>query len=310
MAHGVVRRFGLCRSPTRRGACLYLLLLLLAGGPFLHVAAGQGDRPDEHECHLFGYHFSPEAASPELLEVLCQGLYDKTLPSIREVPSRDGWGFGYFLAPPHLGIERPILIKSGVAASDDDLRWASAIAEIEDFAFGGQNTNTVVGHVRLSSYGPDNGALPNPHPFADSLMGRWWFFAHNGHMRPDTLLPWIPEPFLARHPFDYDSVLVDSEVLFRYCQFEIEQLGSTRAGLLKALGRVKDYNDFLFNVCLSDGDTLWAAHSHTRAFYYDAEGDSSSWWVSTVKKGEAPPAMENHHLYWFAGDSMGVASYE
>lgn len=291
-------------SAAMSRATLCMLLAVF----FFQIAAPQEDRPDEHECHLFGYHFSAEAASPELLEVLCQGLYDKTLPSLRETPSRDGWGFGYFLAPPHQGIERPILVKSGAAAADDDVRWNAAIAEIEEFAFGG--LNTVVGHVRLSSYGPDNGALPNPHPFADSLMGRWWFFAHNGHMKPDTLMPWIPAEFLERHPLDYDSILVDSEVLFRYCQYEIEQLGSARAGLLSAFGRVKDYEDFVFNICLSDGDTLWAAHSHTRALYYGAANDSSSWWVSTVPLGEAPVEMENHRLHWFTADSAGVASYE
>ncbi len=266
---------------------------------------------DEHECHLFGYIYADGAASEDVLAAQCSNLYDKTIlqrEGLRETPSRDGWGFAYFLAPPHPGIQRPIVIRSGAAASDDDLRWQAAQDEVAAHGFGG--ASCVVGHVRLSSYGPDNGALPDPHPFADSLMGRWWFFAHNGHMVPDTLMQWIPQEFLERHPLDYVPILVDSEVLFRYCQYEIERLGSVREGLLTAFGRVKEYHDFVFNICFTDGDTLWAAHSHTRSFYYDVLPDSSSWWASTVVEGQNPPAMENHHLYWFTGDGMGVVSYE
>lgn len=273
----------------------------------------------EHECHLFGYLFSQGAGSEEILSNLCQDLYEKTLPlrathtsqggGWRESPSRDGWGFAYFLAPRHPGIMRPILIKSGAAASDDDARWNAARDEIAIFAL--QGPSVVVGHVRKSSYGPDDGALPDPHPFSDSLMGRWWHFAHNGHMKPDTLMPWIPDEFLAGHALDYEPVRVDSEVLFRYCQYEIERLGSVREGLLLAFHRVKGYEDFLFNTTLTDGDTLWAAHTHDSVpFYFDAAPDSSAWWVSTVQ-GEGDPAqMEADHLYWFTSGGMGVASYE
>jgi hypothetical protein len=265
----------------------------------------------EHECHLFGYLFGDGAGSAEALAVQCQNLYEKTtLPAGdgREMPSRDGWGFAYFLTPAHSGIMGPIVIRSGAPACDDDRRWQAAREEIAAFGLGG--ASCVTGHVRLSSYGPDHGALPDPHPFADSLQGRWWFFSHNGHMVPDTLMSWIPPEFLGRHPLDYPVMLVDSEVLFRYCQYEIERKGNVRVGLLAALGRVKGYDDFLFNVCLSDGDTLWAAHSHTRAFYYGPLADSTAWWASTVPEGETPATMLNHHLYWFTAGGMGVESYE
>lgn len=267
--------------------------------------------PDTHECHLFGYVHGDGGGSAEVLAAQCAKLHAKTiLPGIggRETPSRDGWGFAYFLAPRHPGIVRPALIRSGAPASDDDLRWEAAQEEIGAFGLGGRSC--VCGHVRLSSYGPDRGALPDPHPFADSLGGRWWFFAHNGHMVPDTLMAWIPPEFLGRHPLDYEPIRVDSEVLFRYCEYEIERLGDVRAGLLHAFGRVKERHDFLFNICLSDGDTLWAARSHSRAFYYGALPDSASWWASTVPEGEAPAAMLNHHLHWFTPEGMGSESYE
>jgi predicted glutamine amidotransferase len=304
-----------------RAGVLLAALTLVSGFP---QAATRAERPRvspaaEHQCHLFGYAFGAGAESTGVFSTLCANLFATTLPRTggeipgrggdRETPSRDGWGFGYFLVPPHPGIERPILIKSGAAAGDDSARWTAAGSEITEHGLSA--AGTVLGHVRLSSYGPDQGALPNPHPFADSLIGRWWIFAHNGHMRPDTLLPWIPIEFLTRHPLDYQPIHVDSEVLFRYCQFEIERLGSVRAGLLSAFNRVKGYDDFVFNICLADGDTLWAAHTHDdRQFYFDAGADSSSWWVSTVPGEGAPREMEDHHLYWFTPDGMGSESYE
>jgi predicted glutamine amidotransferase len=280
-----------------------LLILLLAGTAVSQAA--------DHECHIFGLVCDGQGSYSGVFERLCQGLYQKTLPSIptRESPSRDGWGFGYFLAPPDPAVSCPMLIRGGPPACEDSGRWGGAMREVEVYGLAG--ATCVLGHVRKSSYGPDLGALPDPHPFADSLLGRWWLFSHNGHMIPDSLLSWVPPEFLGRHPLDYDEVYVDSELLFRYCQYEIEQRGSVLAGLRFALNRVKNQNDFVFNICLTDGDTLWTAHTLSYTpFYYAPVADSSAWWASTVG-GEAPPAgMETDRLYWFTPGGMGSASYE
>ncbi len=298
---------------TRRGRCWAAVSACAAGllaCAWVATADAAPPRAD-HECHLLGLVFHDGPVCQTVFEELSAGLYRKTLPqdADRESPSRDGWGFGYFLAPPHAGIERPMLIKAGPPACEDSLRWAAAITEIEGFALGAQNT--ILGHVRKSSYGPDHGALPDPHPFADSLMGKWWLFSHNGHMVPDTLLSWIPAEFLTRHPLDYDEIWVDSEILFRYCQYEIERLRSVRAGLLFAFHRVKSYDDFVFNICLTDGDTLWAAHTLSYTpFYYAPVADSTAWWVSTVSSGGPQSEMAMHGLYWFTPGAMGSMSYE
>lgn len=291
------------------------------------------DITTDHQCQLFGYVFGTDGGSVATFETLCALLYDETLPDTRAIyqgtrdsvlpaarlvsfdaplrasPSRDGWGFGYFFAPPQPGILRPIVIRAGPPACEDVRRWNDAVAEVSSFGLGA--ASTVIGHVRKSSYGPDNGALPDPHPFADSLGGRWWLFAHNGHMVPDTLLPWIPPEFLARHPLDYDEVLIDSEVLFRYCMYEIERQQSVRDGLLYTFHRVKSYADFVFNICLTDGDTLWVAHSISYTpVYYESEGNDSAWWASTVRGSGYPATMGMHRLYWFTSGDMGWTSYE
>ncbi len=318
-------RTGFGRGPRVTG-------VFLAAAIFVGASLAVDTTHDDHECHLFGYVFGDDGGSPAQLETLCQEIYDKTIESrdalpasdppgdpdatrpdrtpLRESPSRDGWGFTYFLAPPHPGLQRPVFVKSGAAASDDDLRWNAAVSEITDFGLGARSV--VTGHVRKSSYGPDNGALVNPHPFADTLGGRWWTFAHNGHMVPDTLLAWIPEDFLARHPLNYAPIEVDSEVLFRYCLYQIEQHGNVRDGLLEAFGRVREhYSAFVFNICMTDGDTLWTAHTHNVfPFYYGANEDSSAWWASTASAEADPAEMEQHHLYWFSADGWGEASYD
>jgi len=315
----------LCLCP-----CLWLAAVWLAGASHGAVPAIRPTDPSEHECQLFGYIFADGAGDPAVLATLCANLYNQTLPAEiasgqdpagflceaatgradRSSPSRDGWGFGYYLAPPHPNIHHPILIKGGPPACEDDARWNAAVGEITAFGLGG--ASTVLGHVRKSSYGPDRGALPDPHPFADSLMSRWWLFEHNGHVVPDSLLGWIPPEFLTRHPLDYDEVYVDSEALFRYCQYEIESRGNVRDGLLFAFHRVKGHTNFVFNTCFTDGDTLWAAHSISYTpFYYGAVADSAAWWASTVPRDTpAPESMEMHHLYWFAPGCAGSASYE
>lgn len=293
------------RQPARRaGAAAALLALCLAAVP-------GGARGSDHECHIFGLICDDQGAYGALFDSLCQGLYQKTVPAPppRESPSRDGWGFGYFIAPRDPMVIEPMRVKGGPPACEDSVRWEAARREVEAYALGG--ASCVLGHVRKSSYGPDFGALPDPHPFADSLMGRWWLFQHNGHMRPDSVRSWIPDAFLARHPIDYDETYVDSEIFFRYCQYEIEQHGSVEEGLLVALHRVKVHHDFIFNICLTDGDTLWTAHTlENTPFYYAATGDSAAWWASTVGLGPSQISMATDHLYWFTPGAHGEASYE
>jgi predicted glutamine amidotransferase len=325
----------LLRCPSRRALVLGLLLCQAAIGASAGSSEGKAAPdssvpPADHNCQIFGLVFASGQAQVRVFKTLCRYLYEETFPDPRRssldrpglrragdaasrgraAPSRDGWGFGYFFSPPHLGIDHPMVIRGGPPACEDSVRWNGAIDEIATYGFGG--ASAVLGHVRKSSYGPDWGALPDPHPFADSLGGRWWLFSHNGHMLPDSVLSWIPAEFLERHPIDYDEVLVDSELFFRYCEYEIARLGTVRDGLLYALHRVKSHDDFLFNICLTSGDTLWTAHtlSYTPFYYAVATPDSTAWWASTAVGGAMLPEMEMDHLYWFTSGGMGSASYE
>jgi len=258
----------------------------------------------DHECHLFGYVFGAGAGSESWLRALGEDLHQQ---SRQGRASRDGWGFAYFLSPPLPWIARPIMLRGGAPACEDDSRWEAAIGEIADRGLAG--ASVVFGHVRNSSSGPDGGALPDPHPFADSLAGRWWLCAHNGATPPDTLLGWLDPAFLEAHPLDYAPLHVDSELLFRYCLQEIAAAGGVRAGLRAALGRIAS-GHYACNLCLTDGDTLWAAHSFPQVpFYYGPAGNGRAWWASVIPADEGAAAMENDHLYWFAPGGMGAVSY-
>jgi predicted glutamine amidotransferase len=282
-------------------------LLVLAS--LLLVARSAPAPLPPHECHIFGYIFAAGSGSPDWLTALCENLRLKSMPGRDELrAASDGWGFAYYLSPPAAWIDQPIMIRGGPPAYLDGQRWGEAQTEIE--AFGLAGPSCVLGHVRSSSSGPDRGALPNPHPFADSLGGRWWLFSHNGRADPDSMLTLLDPAFLERHPLDYAPVYMDSELLFRYFLQRVEETGDVRTGLLAALHRVKGFTS-LVNICLTDGDTLWTAHSFTQIpFYYYTAGDSSAWWASTVSEGSHYRSMSDDNLYWFTPGAMGSQSYE
>ncbi len=304
---GVTHRIGLAR--VRALAARHRVRVAVGLVSLMLVAQSAPAALPPHECHLFGYVFAAGSGSPDWLAALIENLRQKTMPTRDELrAASDGWGFAYYLTPPLAWIERPIVIRGGPPAYLDTQRWNEARAEIA--AFGLAGASAVLGHVRSSSSGPDAGAIPDPHPFADSLGGRWWLFAHNGRAEPDSMLALLDPGFLERHPLDYAPVYMDSELLFRYFLQSIEEAGNVRAGLLAALSRVKRFTS-LVNICLTDGDTLWTAHSFTQVpFYYYTAGDSSAWWASTVSEGAHYHSMSDDHLYWFTPGAMGSQSYE
>jgi len=274
--------------------------------PGAKAMAADGRAPKfAHECDLFAYHFVNGEAV--FLATLAEGLLGQVSTRGDRRSNDDGWAFGYFLAPPLENITRPIILRRGARGIFDLARWDAAVAEVQNHGLA--TAASVVGHVRNSSFGPDAGALPDPHPFADSLAGRWWLFAHNGTVAPDSLLQWIDRAFLDAHPLDYAPLYVDSELLFRFALDMISRYGNVQRGLLAAFDRV-ERSGGLFNLCLTDGDTLWTAHSfHQVPFRYGARADSTAWWVATYAAAEPSAQMELNRLYWFAPGSVGSRGY-
>ncbi len=120
----------------------------------------------------------------------------------------------------------------------------------------------IIAHIRKATQG--RVALENTHPFVRELWGRYWVFAHNGH-----LTDYDPKLHAAFHPVG-DT---DSERAFCWLMQElsknharlpsIEHLTETLTELAATPAR-----HGTFNFLLSNGEALWA-HCSTKLHYVE-----------------------------------------
>jgi predicted glutamine amidotransferase len=160
---------------------------------------------------------------------------------------RDGWGIAFF---EDRGV-RQFLDHQPSAVSP-------IAALVRDYPIKSKN---VIAHIRKATQGKV--ALENTHPFQRELWGRYWIFAHNGHVsnfaphldgsfRPvgqtdsERAFCWILQR-LHRH---FGECCPSQEAFFAYLAELTKEAGSHGA----------------FNFLLSNGDTL-IAHCSTRLSY-------------------------------------------
>lgn len=175
------------------------------------AGAGTG-APPEHACRLWGMiGTAPDDAV--LDDQLVSGTHSlMTLAS----SNRDGWGVAYW-ATGLSGIDlgRPQVLRGGPPANDpNDPRYRLAAAEI-----GQQDAHCAVVHVRAASSGHAN--APDPHPFVRGNL----CLAHNGSAVIATMQALLEEGtpgYLEKHPPDYDTPYVDSELYFLYVLKRLE----------------------------------------------------------------------------------------
>lgn len=156
---------------------------------------------------------------------------------------RDGFGIGFFEGP---GAR---LFVDTVSAR------VSPVAEmIRRYPLRSQH---IIAHIRKATQGAV--ALENTHPFMRELWGRYWVFAHNGH-----LADYEPKLHAAYRPVG----TTDSERAFCWLMQElaknhaglpsVEHLSQTLRELVPQVAR-----HGTFNFLLSNGQALWA-HCSTR----------------------------------------------
>lgn len=156
---------------------------------------------------------------------------------------RDGFGIGFFEGP---GAR---LFVDTVSAR------VSPVAEmIRRYPLRSQH---IIAHIRKATQGAV--ALENTHPFMRELWGRYWVFAHNGH-----LTDYEPKLHAAYRPVG----TTDSERAFCWLMQElaknhaglpsVEHLSQTLRELVPQVAR-----HGTFNFLLSNGQALWA-HCSTR----------------------------------------------
>lgn len=159
---------------------------------------------------------------------------------------RDGWGIAFFEG------------RGSRLFLDDQPSVDSPVAElVRQYPI--RSTN-VIAHIRKATQGVV--ALENTHPFMRELWGRYWIFAHNGHLK--DFAPTLDGNFI---PVGN----TDSERAFCYL---LQTLRARFAGppsrdeLFAAMGELAEeiarYGEF--NFLLSNGDFLFA-HCATRLSY-------------------------------------------
>lgn len=159
----------------------------------------------------------------------------------------DGWGIAFFEG------------KGTRLFLDPQPSCSSPIAElVRRYPIRSKN---VIAHIRKATQGAVG--LENTHPFIRELWGRYWIFAHNGHLV--DFAPALDGPF---RPVG----VTDSERAFCWLLQEIRRRhgdqAPTAAELFDALHaltlQVAGHGEF--NFLLSNGDSLFA-HASTRLSY-------------------------------------------
>lgn len=160
---------------------------------------------------------------------------------------RDGWGIAFFEG------------KGVRLFLDPNPSADSPVAElVRQYPMRSLN---VIAHIRKATLGPVG--LENTHPFQRELWGRYWIFAHNGHLK--AFAPTLSGRFLPVG--ETDSELAFCHILDTLHQrFPLERpapeaLYGTLRELASEIGALGE-----FNFLLSDGDWLFA-HCSSRLCY-------------------------------------------
>ena len=155
----------------------------------------------------------------------------------------DGWGIAFFEG---LGVRHLVDAQSAATSPVADLVRRYPI-----------KSPNVIAHIRKATQGAV--ALENCHPFVRELWGRYWVFAHNGHL--EQFAPQLHGSF---RPVGQ----TDSERAFCWLMQElakshagvptVQELGCTLRELVPRLAA-----HGTFNFLLSNGQALWA-HASTQ----------------------------------------------
>ena len=191
-------------------------------------------------CQLLGMNCNKPASISFSFEGFCRrgGQTDE---------HSDGWGIAFFED------------RGCRLLVDDKSSATSPLAElIKHYPIKSCN---VVAHIRKATQGPV--ALENSHPFMRELWGRYWVFAHNGHLKN-----YAPKLEGAFHPVG----ATDSERAFCYLLQSLQArfgdappaADALYAALQEVATEIATYG--VFNFMLSNGEALFA-HCSTNLHY-------------------------------------------
>lgn len=160
---------------------------------------------------------------------------------------KDGWGIAFFEGK---GVRKFL---------DPNPSCTSSLAEF--IKHNPIESKNVIGHIRRATQG--RLCLENTHPFERELWGRYWIFAHNGHLK--EFKPELNSHF--RPVGDTDSELVFCFIMQSLLQNFGNEMPSQSALIQFIKTLVTQINEHgEFNFILSNGDFL-LAHCSTRLSY-------------------------------------------
>lgn len=160
---------------------------------------------------------------------------------------RDGWGIAFFEG-------------RGVRLFLDPLpSSASPIAEmVRSYPIRSLN---VISHIRKATHGEVR--LENTHPFQRELWGRYWIFAHNGHLR--DYAPTLSGRFMPVGSTDSELAFCDIlQTLAARFPGQPPSAQALHASLRELAVRIGGHGEF--NFLLSNGEHLFA-HCASRLAY-------------------------------------------
>ena len=160
---------------------------------------------------------------------------------------RDGWGIAFFEG-------RGVRVFLDPQPSSE-----SPVAElVRHYPIRSLN---VIAHIRKATQGAIG--LENTHPFMRELWGRYWIFAHNGHL--DAYAPALDGSFLPVGQTDSERAFCHllQTLRLRFPQGAPERI-ALRDALEEFAAQVRAHGPF--NFLLSNGDCLFA-HRSTELHY-------------------------------------------
>ncbi|UCE66254.1 MAG: class II glutamine amidotransferase [Candidatus Zixiibacteriota bacterium] len=224
-----------------------------------------------HNCRMWGA-VSNDFEDSLIIKNLV--TYPNSLKNLSQWANTDGWGIGYY---PAFG-DSLIIERSKLQAFYDPV-FDSTVSGIDISV-----PKIILAHIRNCSSGcccHNCETITNPHPFWRYKNGRYWSFAHNGHLDKAVLLGLIGEDYLTRNPPTGSgipecdpsdtSLIVDSELYFLFLLMNIEANNwNVTDGIIEALSELIVINPHAYmNFILSDGENLWGFCAGFSLYYID-----------------------------------------
>lgn len=279
------------------------ILLLVLIIPFVNAE-------EDHNCRLLA---SMSDNFPANL-INSQLLNDSASMKALGASNPDGWGIVYYNT-----IGSNATITRGKLPASTDTSFINL-----SYNLSSSEPKIILTHVRICTSGccTHDSTIPDPHPFTMYKNGKSYSFIHNGAVSISNVQTLINSTYIYNNPYtgsnlaecnycDNSSLLVDSEVLFRYIMQQIELYDwNVTKGISDATNTLinSGYANSGINFILSDGEKLWGFKYATHTLYYLNSTDYLSIASQPTNTSQPWIAMTNKQLVEMSIGAQPVVS--